>query len=100
MAKDQGTIVSISQRTDLNVNSFLQCISLLTLPMTRLISSKAQGCKDVSKPSKSCHFGIHGKALAEHSQMSTHMLGFHEYFRFLRHYALDKLATSSIRAVI
>ena len=35
-----------------------------------------------SKPSKPCHSGIHWIALAEYSQMSTHMPGFQGYFRF------------------
>ena len=38
--------------------------------------SKARGCKDFRKPSKPCHVGIHWKALAEYSHLSTHMPGF------------------------
>ena len=34
----------------------------------------AQGCKDFWKPSKPWHVGIHWKALAECSQMSTHIM--------------------------
>ena len=34
------------------------------------------------KPSKPCHVGIHWKALAEYSQMSTHLLGFRLFFIF------------------
>ena len=48
----------------------------LTLPMCWLLSSKAQGCKDLWKSSKPYHVGIHRKPLAEYSQMSTHMPGF------------------------
>ena len=48
----------------------------LTLPMLRLLSSKAQECKILEKPLKPCHLGIHLKALAEYSQMSTHLPGF------------------------
>ena len=33
-------------------------VSCLTLPMLRLLSSKAQGCNDFWKPSKPCHVGI------------------------------------------
>ena len=56
-------------------------VMTLTLPMLRLISSKAQRDKDIWKPSKPCHFGIHWIALIEHSQMSTHVPGFQSYFR-------------------
>ena len=52
------------------------CFVDLTLPMLRLLSSKAQECKILEKPLKPCHLGIHLKALAEYSQMSTHLAGF------------------------
>ena len=66
---------------------------VLTLPMLlRLLPSKVQG-----RPSKPYHVGIHWIALAEYSQMSTHMPGFHSFFMFLDHFVLAKLATSSIR---
>ena len=48
---------------------------------------------------KPCHLGFHWIALAEYSQMSTfstHMPGFQSFFRFLHHFLLAKLATSSI----
>ena len=50
--------------------------------MLRLLSSKAQGRKDFWKPSKPCHVGIHWIALAEYSQMSTHVPGFQSFFIF------------------
>ena len=53
----------------------------LTLPMLRLISSKALGCKHFCKPFKPCHVGIHWIVLPEYSQMSTHLLAFHSFFR-------------------
>ena len=34
------------------------------------------------KPSKPCHVGIHWKALAEQSQMSTHLPGLRSFFRY------------------
>ena len=43
------------------------------------------------------HVGIHRIALAEYSQMSTHLLGLQSFSRFLHHFVLAKLATSSIR---
>ena len=64
----------------------------ICLTMT-LCSSKAQGCKYFWKPFKPCHIGIHRKALAEYTQMSTHMPGFQSIYRF---YSV-KLATSCIR---
>ena len=69
----------------------------LTLSMLRLLSSKAQGRKDFQKRSKPCHVGIHPIALAEYSQMSTHLTGIQSFLGFLHHFVLAKLATSSIR---
>ena len=54
----------------------------LTLQMLRLLSSKEQENKDFSKSSKPCHVGIHCEALAEYSQMSTHLPGFQSFIRF------------------
>ena len=42
-------------------------------------------------------FGIHSIALAEYSQMGTHMPGFQSFSAFLHHFVLAKLAASSIR---
>ena len=70
---------------------------VLTLPMLRLLLSKAQRWKNLWKQSKPCHVGIHWIALDEYSQMSTHMPGFRSFFRFLHHFVLAKWATSSIR---
>ena len=47
--------------------------AILTLPMLRLLSSKAQGRKVFLKQSKPCNIGIHWIALSKNSQMSTHM---------------------------
>ena len=55
--------------------NYFYSIFLLNLQMLRLLSSKAQGCKDFWKPSKPCFVGIHWIALAEYSQMSTNMPG-------------------------
>ena len=41
----------------------------ITLPMLRLISSKARGHNDFWKPSKPCHVGIHWKAHTEYCQL-------------------------------
>ena len=62
-----------------------------------LLSSKAQECKDLWKPSKPCCVGIYSIALAEYSQMSTHVPGFQSLFRFFAYFVLDKLTSSSIR---
>ena len=53
---------------------------LLTLPMLRLHLPKAQECKNLWKPSRPCHVGIHWIALTEYSQMSTHVPGFRWFF--------------------
>ena len=66
--------------------------------MLRLLSSKEQGRKDFWKPFKPCHVGIHWIALAEHSQMSTHLPGFPSFLKvFCIVLCWPKLATSSIR---
>ena len=64
----------------------------LTLPMLRLLSSKAQGHKDFLKPSKPGHFGIHWIALAEYSQMSTHVPGFQLFFCFFASFCIGKIS--------
>ena len=70
----------------------------LTLPMLRLLLSKAQGCKDSWKPFKPCHVGIQLKALTEYSRMSTCKPGFQSSFSFFVSFSiLATLATSSIR---
>ena len=61
--------------------------------MLRLLSSIAKGRKDIWKPSKPCHVGVHWIALVEFSQMSTHVPGSQTFFRY---FALAKLTTSSI----
>ena len=43
---------------------------------TAEILYKALGCKDILKPSKPGHVGIHWIALAEHFKVSTHVPGF------------------------
>ena len=72
----------------------------LTLPILRLLSAKAQGCKNRLKPSKTCHVGIHWIDLAEYSQMSTYLPWFQLFFSLLHHFVMAKLATSSIRVNI
>ena len=49
------------------------------------------------RSSKPCHFGIHRIALAENSQMITHVPVFQSFYSFLHHFVLAKLATSSRR---
>ena len=45
----------------------------ITLPMLRLLMSKAHGPKDFGNSSKPYHVGIHWKDLAEYSRVSTHV---------------------------
>ena len=73
------------------------CSLYITLPMLRPLLSKPQGHKYFWKSSKPCHVGIHLKALAGCSLMSTYMPGFQSFFRFFASFVLAKLATSSIR---
>ena len=64
-------------------NRFWKCCPFkavfLTLPMLRLLLSKARGCKGFWKPSKPCHVSIPGIVLAESSQMTTHVPGFQSF---------------------
>ena len=53
----------------------------ITLPMLRLLSSKAQVCEKKSKPFKPSHVGIHEIALTDYSQMITHIPGFQSFFQ-------------------
>ena len=64
----------------------------LTLPMLRLLSSKAQGHKHFSKPSKPSHVGIHWITLTEFFQMSTYMAGFLSYFRFFASFCIGQIS--------
>ena len=65
---------------------------MLTLPMLRLLSSKAQGRKDFRKLSKRCHVGTHLIALTEYSQMSTHVPGFQSFLRFFVSFCIGKIS--------
>ena len=60
----------------------------LTLSMLRILLSKGQECKYFWKSSKPYHIGIHWIALAEYSQMSTHLPGFQSFFRFFASFLL------------
>ena len=88
-------------KNDFFYRSHLHHLTMLTLPMLRLFSSKAKECKILEKTSKPCRLSIHLKALAEYSQMSTHLPGFQlgssNLARFLHLFVFAKLATSSIR---
>ena len=55
----------------------------LAIPILRLLSSEGHGLKVFWKSSKPCHVGIHWIALAEFSQMSTHVPRFQSFSRFL-----------------
>ena len=59
----------------------------LTLPMLRLLRSKAQGCRDFWKTPKPYHVGILRIALAKYSQISTHV----PYSGFLHHFCIGKI---------
>ena len=64
----------------------------LTLPMLRLLLSKAQGHKDFWNPSKTCHAGICWIALAEYSQMSTHEPGFQPFLQFFASFCIGQIS--------
>ena len=64
----------------------------LTLPMLRLLSSKAQTRKYFWKPSKPCHVGIHWIALGEYSQMSTHVSGFQSSSSYFASFCIAQIS--------
>ena len=69
------------------------CVALegLTLQMLGLLLSKAQGCKQrFLKPSKPCHVGIHWIALAEFSQMSTHIPRFQSFLKIFASFCIGQ----------
>ena len=69
--------------------------SMVNLYNAEATFPNALGRKDFRQSSKPCHFGIHCITLVEYSQMITHVPGFQSLFRFLHHFVLAKLATSS-----
>ena len=48
--------------------------------------------KIFSKSYKPCHVGIHWKALAECSQMSTNVTGFQSFFRFFASFCIGQIS--------
>ena len=71
---------------------------ILTLPMLRRLLSKAQGRKEFPKSSKPCHVGINRIALAEYSQMSTHMPRFRSFFKFFVSFSIGKISVQQHEA--
>ena len=69
---------------------------LLTLPMLRLLSYKAQGCKNLLKPSKPCHVGIHWVLSDEYQYARVPVI----FSGFLLYFVLAKLATISIGLIM
>ena len=57
-------------------------VPFLTLPILRLLSSKAQGCKVFWKTSKPCQVGIHRIDLAEYYWMITILSRIQSFFNF------------------
>ena len=66
--------------------------TFLTLPKLSLLWSKQKRCKDFWKRFKPCHVGIHWLALAECSQMSTHMSGFQSFSRFFASFRIGQIS--------
>ena len=60
--------------------------------MLRLLSFKAQGCKDFYKPSKPCHVGTDWIALAECSQMSNYVPGFQSFLNVFASFCIGKIS--------
>ena len=69
------------------LGSNFTCKYSLTLPMRRLLSSKARFLKTICP----YHVGIHWKALAEYSQMSTNFPEFQSFFSFFESFCIGKI---------
>ena len=65
-----------------------------TLSMLRLLSPMEKKYKRFCKPSKARHVDIPWIALAEHSQMSSYLLGFQSYFSFFALFCIGKIKIS------
>ena len=63
----------------------------LNLPILRPLLSKAQRCKEFWKSFKPYHVAIHWIALAEYSQMSTHLPRFRSFFRFFASFCIGQI---------
>ena len=85
-----ATLSAPNQTTDANICP--QGKLPLTLTMLRVHSPKAQKRKNLWKTSKPCHVGTHWKALAEYSQMSTHLAGFRWFFRFFALFCFGRIS--------
>ena len=86
-------LIPYENHTEHSSNLFwIYALFLLTLWMLRLLSSKAEELKRFWKSSKPCHVGIHLKALAEYSQMSTHLPGFWSFSRFFASYCISQIS--------
>ena len=77
-------------------NTFTACA--LTLPMLTLFLSKVPGCKDFWKTSKPFKFSTHWIALAEYSQMSTHLPGFQSFSSFFASFCIGQISRQQHRA--
>ena len=55
-------------------------------------SSKEKGRKYFLNPSKPCHVGIHWIALAEYSQMSTHLPGAKSFLRVFASFCIGQIS--------
>ena len=65
----------------------------LTILNLRLLSSKAQGCKDFWITSQPCHVGIHKIVIGKYSQMSTHVQGFQSlFYSFFASFCIDQIS--------
>ena len=93
LAKGQGQGHWLPQnQSDPFLRLNLWCSEPLTLTILRLLSSKAGGHKDFWKPSKPCQIGIHWKAFAEYSQMSTHVPGISSFFTFFATFCIGQIS--------
>ena len=78
---------------EMGISIICQIVSLihLTLSMLKLLSTKANGCKDFQNISKHCQVDIHWIALTEYSQMSTHVPRIQSFSRLFASFVLAKL---------
>ena len=72
--------------------SHVQWMLVYMFLLVIVFKSEAHKCKDFWKRPKTCHVGIHWIALAEYSQMSTHVPGFQSFFRFFASFCIGQIS--------
>ena len=85
-------MANISHKSQHITTTTTGCHCGLTHLLLMLLSSNAQKSKKLWRSSKTCHVGIHWKALTECFQMSTHLPWFQSFLSFLSSFHVDQIS--------